>query len=369
MARSDIPMEEGTMKKSVVFLVFAMLTAILSGCILSKTPSTNDVNLAFNAQMTFSVKVFPTNATYTWTLDGNPISNTGNSYLYTALGGNHTLVVKAKHFLSTDTQSWNITTPSPPVANAGPDQTVFVDSEVTLDGSGSTDPNNDIDSYQWQQTDGPIVTLANANSSIAQFSAIVVNGSVLTFQLTVTDATGLQATDTCVITVVKSILGLFNTGVDDLGVVQDVGALELHYIMTGPVSCSFVIQTDNVWHVPPVNSAWIGPLINGDIPAPPGDYNYILTFDLTGLDPANIEITGSMAADNQVKIFLNGVYTGISTPGDPGGGDDFRNLHSFTLNSGFVEGINTLNFLVTNLGGGNSPTGLLVTDLIMYSNE
>jgi hypothetical protein len=65
-------------------------------------------------QVTFSVNVFPSNATYTWTLDGLPLSNTDKSYVYTAAAGNHTLTVKAKQALGTDTQTWNITTPSQP---------------------------------------------------------------------------------------------------------------------------------------------------------------------------------------------------------------------------------------------------------------
>jgi formylglycine-generating enzyme required for sulfatase activity len=164
--------------------------------------------------MTFSVEVFPPGGTYTWTLDGAPLSNTGKSYVYTAEAGNHTLVVKATHFLGTDTQTWNIITPSPPVANAGPDQTVAVDVTVTLDGSGSTDPDNNIASYQWQQLDGPTVTLSNADTAIAQFTANVTVGSTLTFKLTVTDATNLQATDTCVITVTNlsdPIISLLNS--------------------------------------------------------------------------------------------------------------------------------------------------------------
>jgi eukaryotic-like serine/threonine-protein kinase len=60
-------------------------------------------------QMTFIVNVFPSNATYTWTLDGSPLSNTGRSYVYTAEAGDHTLVVKAKHALGTDAQTWHIT--------------------------------------------------------------------------------------------------------------------------------------------------------------------------------------------------------------------------------------------------------------------
>jgi formylglycine-generating enzyme required for sulfatase activity len=178
------------------------IALILSGCILSRTPSTNSVAIHFGDQKTFSVKVFPTKATFTWTLDGTPLSNTGNSYTYTSQIGQHYLSVRATHSLGTDKQTWNIGTDNtPPVVNAGPDQTVSVNANITLNGSGSTDKDNDIVSYHWQQTGGPSVTLANAGTAIAQFSTAVPIGSVLTFELTVNDAAGMQSNDSCVITV------------------------------------------------------------------------------------------------------------------------------------------------------------------------
>src|SRR5262245_580262 len=55
--------------------------------------------------------------------------------------------------------------PRPPVANAGSDQTIILPlNTVALDGSGSTDPNNDISSYLWTKISGPSsFTIANAN--------------------------------------------------------------------------------------------------------------------------------------------------------------------------------------------------------------
>jgi formylglycine-generating enzyme required for sulfatase activity len=99
------------MKKSVIFLFIAILLSMLSGCILSKTPSTNEVSMPSDDQMTFRVNVFPSNATYTWTLDGEPLSNSGSCYDYTAQSGNHILEVKAEHFQGMDVQTWNIYTP------------------------------------------------------------------------------------------------------------------------------------------------------------------------------------------------------------------------------------------------------------------
>ena len=90
---------------------------------------------------------------------------------------------------------------SPPLANAGPDQTVQEGALVTLDGSNSSDADNDIVSYQWNQTTGTSVNLSNASAVQPTFTAPAGGGSV-TFQLTVTDSENNQDTDTCVVTIV-----------------------------------------------------------------------------------------------------------------------------------------------------------------------
>ena len=156
-------------------------------------------------QMTFSVNIFPPGGTYAWTLDGSPISYTGKSYLYTALGGNHTLMVKAKQILGTDTQTWNIQVNSPPIAHTGPNQWVAEKALVTLDASNSTDPDNDIVSYAWVQTNGTQVVLSNPSGITTTFLAPEVDESseALTFKLTVTDSKGLTSIATCIINVTR----------------------------------------------------------------------------------------------------------------------------------------------------------------------
>lgn len=101
--------------KRVVNLLSVILIAVvlsgLSGCITSKTPDTNAVTMNVGEQKTFSVWVYPDDATYTWKLDGISLSNAKNSYDYKAkarLGG-HVLTVEAKHSSGkTDTQTWYI---------------------------------------------------------------------------------------------------------------------------------------------------------------------------------------------------------------------------------------------------------------------
>jgi len=65
---------------------------------------------------------------------------------------------------------------------------------------------------------------------------------------------------------------------------------------------------------------------------------------------------GRLASDNLVQILLNGADTGM-------GASDFDHFTGFQITSGFVQGINTLDFVVTNIDCGPAcvnPTGLRV---------
>lgn len=85
----------------------------------------------------------------------------------------------------------------PPVADAGPDQTVQEHSPVILNGTGSYDPDIDAITYHWTQLFGPAVTLLNANTAHPTFTAPAVGatGATLVFDLTVTDPHNLTASD------------------------------------------------------------------------------------------------------------------------------------------------------------------------------
>jgi len=87
----------------------------------------------------------------------------------------------------------------PPVADAGPDQSVKEGAVVTLDGSASKDVEDVTPTYAWTQTGGtPSVTLSDAASTSPTFTAPKVQaaGALLTFQLLVRDSGGVESTDT-----------------------------------------------------------------------------------------------------------------------------------------------------------------------------
>ena len=89
--------------------------------------------------------------------------------------------------------------PSTPTADAGFDQIVESGATVTLDGSGSYDPEGNPLTYLWTHI-GIIVTLSNANAIKPTFTAPP-GVTSLTFKLEVTNETGLKSADEVTITV------------------------------------------------------------------------------------------------------------------------------------------------------------------------
>ena len=89
----------------------------------------------------------------------------------------------------------------PPVANAGPDQTITLPINTTmLDGSASTDPENNITSYSWTKILGPSSFSIN-NANVVQTQVANLIQGVYQFELKVADAGGLFSKDTMQVTV------------------------------------------------------------------------------------------------------------------------------------------------------------------------
>jgi hypothetical protein len=152
---------------------------------------------------------------------------------------------------------------------------------------------------------------------------------------------------------------VFNTGVDAGSAVLANGASELHYSLVavpGGTTALRVVTAANGFPIPPwigdnSTSGWIGPNSGGTVDGPAGLYDYRTTFDLTGLLPGTATLVGNWAADDAgVDILINGIATGNV-------GGSFGGFTAFSITSNFVDGLNTLDFLVNNNGG---PTGLRV---------
>lgn len=70
---------------------------------------------------------------------------------------------------------------------------------VTLDGSGSSDPDDEPFVYAWTQTDGPEVTLSDASAAMPTF--VAASAGTYGFSLSVTDEEGASSTATTTLTV------------------------------------------------------------------------------------------------------------------------------------------------------------------------
>ncbi len=171
------------------------------------------------------------------------------------------------------------------------------------------------------------------------------------------------------VTVLNRVPGVFSTGVDAAGTVLPDGEMDPHYRLvvnaTDPQSQNAFVHDSTIfpivtgpWVANTDRSKWIAPLTNSGAAAG-GDYAYRTSFDLTGFDPATAVLMGSWATDNLgTDIKLNGVSTGLANS------VQFGALTPFTLSTGFIEGVNTLEFHLNNFAEPvTGYTGLRVDNL------
>jgi hypothetical protein len=134
----------------------------------------------------------------------------------------------------------DIEPPQPPIANAGPDQTVASGATVQLDGSGSIDPAGQALTYMWTQTAGPLppVTLSDPSSATPTFTAPT-GPATLAFELQVCDPQLACGTDSVTINVQAPPM------IDATGVVLLNGQ-----VSSTKTSKSFVFKVSNIGVVP-----------------------------------------------------------------------------------------------------------------------
>jgi PKD repeat protein len=163
---------------------------------LSGLTVTNTSPTTLGQATTFSATLAAGNGeSYDWDF-GNGATSAGGpvvSYTY-PLTGVYQAVVTATNVLGSLSAGTQVTiTNLPPVAVAGPPQTVWVNTPVTLDGSASFDPDGHYPlTYGWTQTGGTAIILSSAAISRPAFTTPGAP-TVLTFTLAVTDAFGLPA--------------------------------------------------------------------------------------------------------------------------------------------------------------------------------
>ena len=225
-----------------------------------------------------------------------------------------------------------VTTNQPPVANAGALQTVAIGATVTLDGSGSTDSDGTIQSYEWvhTSTDGvaPTTAITVANGETSTFTAPDAAADLdLVFTLTVTDdggATNINTdTNTVTITVTAPVA-------DNQPPVANAGALQTVAI-GATVTLDGTASTDSDGTIQ--SYVWVHTSTDGGAPA-------------TAITVANGETSTFTAPDAAAEL----VFTLTVT-------DDDAATHSDTVTITVTAPVVTTPFAVTIPPLGESTVG------------
>ncbi|UCH88685.1 MAG: PQQ-binding-like beta-propeller repeat protein [Thermoplasmata archaeon] len=145
---------------------------------------------------------YETYVDFTFTISGSELGSGSHTVSFVAHDG----TIRMLQTLQTSTVV-NITA-SKPVAEAGEDLEVKVDEVFTVDASGSTDPDNDIQNYYWDfdsliDSDGDGNYTNDRDRSEIEARWQYTKAGTYTVTLTVVDATGSSDTDTLTVTVIE----------------------------------------------------------------------------------------------------------------------------------------------------------------------
>jgi len=150
-----------------------------------------------------------------------------------------------------------------------------------------------------------------------------------------------------------------NTGVDASNVLVAPGAQASFWTLSAvPPGASEAIGSlpfryfNGAYFADTTTAAGVSPQASGNA-GQGGLYTYDLVINLAGFDPATASIVGTFGTDNDGAIWLNS-NAPVATTG-PGA---FGAPTPFTINSGFVAGLNTIHVQVNNAG---DPTAFFVS--------
>lgn len=218
--------------------------------------------------------------------------------------------------------------------------------------------------YQWKK-DGQNVVGATASTLDLETLSPALAGS---YTVEIKNATGGTATSAAAkIAVLEPIAGLFDSGVGADRVVLGDGATDPHYTLTknadAAASTTVYAQDSNLfpivagpWVANSDLSRWVGPRPDPSAATAGGVYIYSTPLNLAGYNAATVVLTGNWASDNSAEILVNGVSTGVTQSG-------FGGLGAFAVTGGFKDGLNQIEFKVTNGDAAGGPTGLRVEGL------
>ena len=319
-------------------------------------------NLAYQWTRNNTVLTGETASTYTI----GSFSSAQNGSYAVRVTNPHGSVTSAAATLTASNVPPNITTEPVSVEAAVGESVTF---SVVADGSSPF-------TYQWSlgnviipSATGPTLTINSVNRA---------NGGK--YKVKVTNAYGDDTSAEATLAVFDSIPGMFNTGVDDMGAALADGESDPHYtLLINPGLTDQVPATVHSSTVFPIvagpwvannaGSKWISSLVDSVSASGlafnggegPGTYVYRANVDLGAFHLPSVKITGVWSVDNTgTALRVNGTATGLVNP------NGFAPLTPFAIspaNANFVQGINTIDFVVRNADANAGYTGLRVAQL------
>lgn len=224
-------------------------------------------------------------------------------------------------------------------------------------------------SYQWQATNssagGWTNVLNQTNNTLSISNAVFADTGL--YELVATNAYGNKTSTVAQLTVGAAFSELFDTGVDASGTTNILGgSTDLHYTLIDSADIVNIGPGTLVWNMgaypianqngnfsnPDDLSQWIGPQANS-YSSPVGNYTYRITFLLDSVDLTKPATLTGIWSVNEIgdDILLNGVSTGNSISSVAASAGKFS--YPFTITSGFLPGLNTLDFVTTRSAGAN----------------
>ena len=150
-----------------------------------------------------------------------------------------------------------LTNNHPPIANAGTDQIISLPTNtVSLDGSASTDPENNISSYQWTKISGPSsFNIVNANAVQTQLTNLA--QGIYQFELGVFDAQALFSKDTMEIIVSAAV----SNNLRPVAIAGNDTIIQTNQASCSPVPITITLNGSNSYDSDGsiTSYSWIGP--------------------------------------------------------------------------------------------------------------
>lgn len=264
------------------------------------------------------------NLAYTWSFESRPAgsnvtlsSTTSSTPSFTPdVGGVYELeLVVSDGKLTSSPDYCTVTVNSLPVANAGADQSVEVGDLVSLNGSGSSDPDGDNLTYSWSFESRPASSTAALSSLSATNPSFIpdVAGAFIV-ALSVSDGKATSAPDfvTIMVTAPPPTLSLTGTWAGD----DVIGATWTLFLTDTPSSSAAIgpeasssSTISGTWEISAGSTVILS---GGTVSGSKNNFDVQMRLSLSGYQPT--DITGTVSADGQT---ITGVMDGSGYVNDP----------------------------------------------------